>query len=94
MWAIATSLLGPLRLAVWPVWLLLKGFFTTNGFLAALLIGGGVLLYQYDQSRVKEGERREGARRDRDNGIAVETANRGRAGAGGKRVLDPYARAE
>ncbi len=94
MWAIASSLLGPARLFVWPVWVLIKGFLTTNGFLAALLIGGGVLAWTYDSSRVAEGARREGAKRDKQNEIAVETANRGRAGAGSGRMLDPYTRPE
>ena len=94
MWGIASMLSIPLRLAGWPIWVLIKGFLTTNGFLAALLIGGGVLAWTYDSSRLKEGARREGALRDKANDIAVETANRGRAGAGGSRVLDPYTRSE
>lgn len=94
MWTIALGIIGPLRLILAPVWMLVKGVLTTNGFLAAVLIGGGALLYTYDQSRVEAGRTKEAAERTKRNENAVNLANRGAAGVGGKRVLDPYAAAE
>jgi len=77
-----------------PVWAVIRSLLTTNGFLTALLIGGGALLYTYDQSRVKAGRNQEAAERTKRNDDAVNLANRGASGAGGKRVLDPYAATE
>ncbi len=77
-----------------PVLLIVRGFLTTNGFLAALIVGGGVAFLTYDSSRVKHGRTLEAAAREKDNETAVEIARRGASGAGGKRVLDPYTRSE
>jgi len=94
MWKLALGMAGPLRLVLAPVWMIVKGFLTTNGFLATVLIGGGALLYTYDQSRVKKGRQLEAAERTERNENAVKLANRGAAGVGSKRVLDPYAASE
>ena len=94
MLTIALGIFGPLRLILAPVWMLVKGVLTTNGFLAAILIGGGALLYTYDQSRVAAGAKQEAAKRTERNEKAINLANRGAAGGGGKRVLDPYAASE
>ena len=91
MWKLALGMAGPLRLVLAPVWMIVKGFLTTNGFLATILIGGGALLYTYDKSRVEAGRKQEAAERTKRNENAVNLANRGAAGAGGKRLLDPYA---
>lgn len=77
-----------------PLWAIAKGFLTANGFLATLLIGGGLVLYTYDQSRVRHGRHIEANEREQQNADAVDLAKRGASGAGGKRVLDPYLRAE
>ena len=73
---------------------LLRGFFTTNGFLAALIVGGGVAFLTYDSSRVNHGRTLEAAAREKANDTAVEIARRGANGSGGKRLLDPYTRNE
>ena len=90
MWTIALGIIGPLRLVLAPVWMIVKGLLTTNGFLATLLIAGGALLYTYDKSRVNAGARQEAAKRTQQNEHAVELANRGASGVGSKRVLEPY----
>lgn len=77
-----------------PVWAILKAFLTTNGFMAALLIGGGVVLYSYDQSRVQAGRAIEANEREKSNAKAVDLAKRGADGAGSRRVPDPYARSQ
>jgi hypothetical protein len=92
MWG--TLILGTLKAGLGPVWLIVRGLFTANGFLAALIVGGAVAFGFYDKSRVNHGMILEAAKRDKANADAVETARRGRTGAGGKRMLDPYTRTE
>lgn len=77
-----------------PLWLVVRAFLSTNGILAALLIGGGILAVTYDQSRVRAGRIIEAKEREASNAKAVDIARRGAAGSGSKRVLDPYTRSE
>lgn len=92
MWG--TLILGTLKAGLGPVWMIVRGFLTANGFLASLIVGGAVAFAFYDKSRVDAGRKIEAAERIKRNDTAVETARRGRDGSGGKRVLDPYALTE
>ena len=96
MITILTGLLTAGRLALWPIWLTVRGLLTTNGFLAALVVGGAVMFYTYDQSRVQSGVNKEAARRDKANDTAVSVARKGASGSlsgSNGRVLDPHVRA-
>jgi hypothetical protein len=86
--------MGAILTLLSPVFLIVRGFLTTNGFLAALIVGGGVAFLTYDSSRVKHGRILEAAAREKANADAVEIARRGANGTGSKRVLDPYTRSE